>query len=263
MKIKFDISQIPFSSLPLHCWSLLVFKPPSTHSQQGVVSENLTRGNGTCAWQPKLYNFFQYKIKNIIKNRTWPANSDLFYHDLVWGGVRGGERSFPPIHFKGVCICFYLFMSRFFVSCYWLMMCTYMWGHITSKCSSYCLIWCYPVCGDNIWDARWGETCVYSTTRRVLSKALYHIKVYRMYQYFGYDMVDDISNQKCRFTLYVSKLIFLAIKSLKILLCYMFANLLPISAIFNSNRNITVHIVFQFKVSTIQYVSHQCSDTEL
>ncbi len=44
------------------------------------------------------------------------------------------------------------------------------------------------------------------------TRALYHIKVYRMYQYFGYNMGEKLSNQKYRFIRYVSKHIFLAIK---------------------------------------------------
>ncbi len=77
-----------------------------------------------------------------------------------------------------------------------------------------------------------------------------------MYQYFGYDMIDDIWNENYRYTQYVSKLIFLAIKSPhkshKILFSYIFANLLPILALIDATNNIMVHIVSRFNVSMIQ-----------
>ncbi len=80
-----------------------------------------------------------------------------------------------------------------------------------------------------------------------------------MYQYFAYDMVDDIYWIKSiiSYNIY-QNVIFLAIKSShKIpqnLVLLHFTNLLPILAIFEATRNIrniAVHIVYQFKVSMI------------
>ncbi len=96
------------------------------------------------------------------------------------------------------------------------------------------------------WSVEWDMTC----------RALHRIKVYQMYRYFGYDMVDNISNQMYRFTRYVSKYIFGHIKSFKVLL-------LPILSIFDSAKYIVIHIVYRFKVSMIWYISDQYSDTEL
>ncbi len=85
-----------------------------------------------------------------------------------------------------------------------------------------------------------------------------------MYQYFCYTIVDDISNQMYWFVRYVSKHIFLAIKSPHTIPHN--SVLLPILAwldIFDAARNINVRIVYQFKVSPMLYVSDQCFDTEL
>ncbi len=57
--------------------------------------------------------------------------------------------------------------------------------------------------------------------------------------------------------------IFFVIKSLKVLFCYIFTNLLPILFIFDPTKYIAIHIVYRLKVSTIRYISDQYSDTEL
>ncbi len=77
-------------------------------------------------------------------------------------------------------------------------------------------------------------------------RALYRVKVYRMYQYFGYNTVEDISNQ-------TSLTINSRQNSAKFRLLHFFTNVLLKLAIFSAARNIAVHIVYRFKVSIVQY----------
>ncbi len=68
-----------------------------------------------------------------------------------------------------------------------------------------------------------------------------------MYQYFGYDMVDDILNQKYRFKLYVSKRIFLVIKSphkipQNSVVLHFYQFIANIRVIYDADRNIAVSV---------------------
>ncbi len=78
--------------------------------------------------------------------------------------------------------------------------------HFLNKTNSRPLCCClsqqFATMKENVNDERkcQGQLC----KKLVIAMALYRIMIYRLYRYFGYDIVEDVSNQRYRLTRYVS-----------------------------------------------------------